>query len=574
MTPSLFLKHESRAARTPLRVAALCSVVGAGLLVGQYALLASVMADVVFAAAGLDAVWPRLQMVLALVVGRAVLVWMGERAAVAAAAMTKSNVRTALLDHLLALGPVRLASEASGDLSALVVDGVEALEPYFARFLPAMVTAAVIPLAILVVVAPLDWLSGVVLAVTAPLIPLFMVLIGKGAERLNQRQWARLARMSAHFLEVVQNLTTLKLFNASRREAEMVARVSEDYRLATMSVLRVAFLSALALEFFATVSIALVAVFIGFRLLAGTMEFQRGLFILLLAPEFYLPLRSLGAHYHARMEAIGAATRMVDILARPCPVASGAQVFLPRMVAVELEGVRLSYDGGRVGLDGLDLWLEPGTTTALVGASGSGKSSVVSVVLGLVQPQAGRMLVAGRPLEEVGLENWRRRLAWVPQRPYLFRGTIADNIRLGFDGAGDDAVRAAASLVGADGFISALPDGYAHPVGERGGGLSGGQVRLIALARAALRDASVLVLDEPTASLDAEAEQLAGEAVRRLAEGRIVLVVAHRLATVTGADHIAVLEGGRVVEQGRHAQLLDMDGVYAALIRAGEVETS
>lgn len=572
MTAQAFLKANRRPARTPLRVAALCAGGGAALLIGQYWLLASVMSDVVFAGAGLEAVGPRLQGVLALILGRAVLAWAAERAAVDAAARVKQGVRASLLDHLLALGPVRLAGERAGDLSALLVEGVEALEPYYARFLPAMASVALIPLAIWVVVAPLDWLSGVVFVLTAPLIPLFMVLIGKGAERLNQRQWARLARMSAHFLEVVQNLTTLKLFNASRREAEMVARVSEDYRLATMSVLRVAFLSALALEFFATVSIALVAVFIGFRLLAGDMAFQRGLFILLLAPEFYLPLRSLGAHYHARMEAVGAATRMVELLARPCPpLAAPPVAAVPALGAVEMQGVCLSYGAGRRALDGLDLRLEPGAITALVGASGAGKSSVLSVLLGFVAPHAGQVLVDGQPLTPSGLAVWRQHLAWVPQRPTLFRGTIADNIRLGWDAAGDDAVRAAARRVGADDFIAALPDGYHTRIGERGGGLSGGQVRLVALARAALRDAPLLILDEPTASLDAAAEERVAQAVRRLAQGRTVLVVAHRLATVQAADTIAVMANGRVVERGGHQQLARGDGAYAALLRDGGV---
>jgi len=290
--------------------AAGCSAANAVLLIVQYRLLASVVNDFLFDGQGLAAVWPRLWPVLILIAARALMVWGGDICAVAAAARIKQSVRMDLLGHLMALGPVPLKGERTGEVTALLVEGVEALEPYYARFLPAMTTVALVPIAVLAVVLPMDWLSGLVLAMTAPLIPLFMILIGKDAERLNQRQWAKLARMSAHFLEALQGLTTLKLFNASRREAEVIARVSEDYRLATMSVLKVAFLSALALEFFATLGVALVAVFIGFRLLSGSMGFERGFFILLLAPEFYLPLRSLGAHYHARMEAIGAATRL------------------------------------------------------------------------------------------------------------------------------------------------------------------------------------------------------------------------------------------------------------------------
>ncbi len=571
-TPSSFLRLRAGLSRRPLALAAGCGLVNAVLLIAQYWLLASVVHDVLMAGAGLDDVWPRLWPILGLVALRAATVWGGEAASAAAAARVKTDVREALLDRIMALGPVRLADRQTGELSALLVDGVEALEPYYARFLPAMMVAALVPAAILAVVAPTDWLSGVILAVTAPLIPLFMILIGRGAERLNQRQWARLARMSAHFLEVLQNLTTLKLFNASRREAEVIAKVSEDYRLATMSVLRVAFASALALEFFATVSIAMVAVFIGFRLLAGEMAFQRGFFVLLLAPEFYLPLRSLGAHYHARMEAIGAAGRMVDLLARPVPEQGRAK---PRggggPAAISFERVGLTYGDGRVGLDGADFRLEPGTVTALVGPSGAGKSSVVSLLLGFVRPSSGRILAGGQDLAGLDLDAWRRGLAWVPQRPYLFRGTIADNLRLDAAEASDGDLVRAARLTGAAGFIEALPDGYGHVVGERGVGLSGGQARLLALTRAALRVAPLLILDEPTASLDGAAEARIGDAVRALAPGRTVLVVAHRLETVRDAATILVLDRGRVAERGDHGSLMARDGLYAALVRDGEL---
>ncbi|MEW5728395.1 MAG: thiol reductant ABC exporter subunit CydD, partial [Pseudomonadota bacterium] len=554
---SSFLKSQVRSSRMPLGLAAGCSLVNGILLILQYWLLASVVGDVVFAGAGLDDAWPRLWPILAIVFIRAVVVWGTEAAAASAAARVKLAVRQAVLDRILALGPVRLADRQTGELAATLVDGVEALEPYYARFLPAMILAALVPSAILVVVAPADWLSGLILAVTAPMIPLFMVLIGKGAERLNQRQWARLARMSAHFLEVLQNLTTLKLFNASRREAEVIAKVSEDYRLATMSVLRVAFLSALALEFFATVSIALVAVFIGFRLLAGDMDFHRSFFVLLLAPEFYLPLRSLGAHYHARMEAIGAATRIVELMDRPVPPPGNRLPHPKAPVAVRFEAVGLIYGDGRMGLDGADFRLEPNTVTALVGPSGAGKSSVVSLLLGFVRPTTGRILVNGHDLGELDLLAWREAVTWVPQRPYLFRGTIADNLRLGAPEADDEALARAADLTGAASFIENLPDRYDHAIGERGIGLSGGQVRLLALTRAALRNTPLLILDEPTASLDRASEQRISAAVRALSQGRTILVVAHRLETVRDTPAILVFDRGRVAEHGDHRSLMD-----------------
>lgn len=566
---SSFLKHQAAPARRLLGLGAVCAAVNALLLILQYRLLADAVAGVVFDRLSSDALWPRLWPVLPLIGGRALVVWLGEAAAVTAAARVKQRVRADLMAHLLDLGPVRLAGERGGALAALLVDGVDSLEPYYARFLPAMLSVAVLPLAVLATVLPLDWKSALALALTAPLIPLFMVLIGKGAERLNQRQWSRLAWMSAHFLEAVQGLTTLKLFNASRREAEAIGRISQDYRLATMSVLRVAFLSALALEFFATLGVAVVAVLIGFRLLWGEVDFARGLFILLLAPEFYLPLRSLGAQYHARMEAIGVADSLAALLARPLPPEGNIVRPLTAAPEVVFDDVGLTYDDGRQGLAEASFRLAAGGLTALVGPSGAGKSSVVNLLLRFVEPTRGRIVIDGRPLADWAADSWRQGIAWVPQRPYLFRGDIADNIRLGMPDATPEAVVAAARLTGADTFIDAFPDGYDHPVWETGQGLSGGQRRLIALTRAALRNAPLLILDEPTASLDPASEARIAAALRRLAAERTVLMIAHRLDTVRMADAILVMERGRVVERGDHATLSAAGGLYGDLLRHG-----
>ncbi|PKU25360.1 thiol reductant ABC exporter subunit CydD [Telmatospirillum siberiense] len=572
---SAFLKARIPPVRRPLSLAAAAAAINAILLIFQYRLLATGVDAVLFAGRDLAGVWPSLWPIPGFILLRAAVVWAGDAAAGTAAARVKQSVRMDLLDHLMSIGPVPLREERAGALSTLLVEGVEALEPYYARFLPAMASVVLAPLAVLAAVLPEDWLSGLVLLLTAPLIPLFMILIGRGAERLNQRQWSKLARMGAHFLEAFQNLTTLKLFNASRREALLIARMSEDYRLAVMAVLRVAFLSALALEFFATLGVALVAVFIGFRLLDGGMGFERGFFVLLVAPEFYLPLRSMGAHYHARMEAVGAASGLIGLLAHPRPgrpsgSAEGGTGSVSAAPRVVFDAVHLVYGDGRKGLDGADFHLDPGSVTALVGPSGAGKSSVLSVLLGFVPPTAGCVRIDGTALTDMDPEEWRRLIAWVPQAPYLFRGTIADNIRLGFPDADDDAMAAAAGLTGAGDFIRSLPGGYGYEIAEGGGGLSGGQRRLIALTRAALRPAPLVILDEPTASLDRASEKMAGEAIRRFSAGRSVLVVAHRLETVRSADMILVMEGGRVVEQGRHDGLMAAGGLYAGLVRSGE----
>lgn len=543
-----FLRRRVASVRRPLALATLAQMANAALMILQYSLLATAIDRAISAGADLAALWPWLVWVPPIVLARAGLSWAAEAVALEAGAGVRRAVRAELAEKLFALGPVRLGGEQAGALSALLVDGIEALESYYTRFLPAMRNAVLIPLALLAVVMPLDGVSGLILLLTAPLIPLFMALIGSGAERLNRRQWARLARMGAHFLEMVQGLTILKLFNASKREADTVARIADEYRLATMAVLRVAFLSALALEFFATLGIALVAVLIGFRLLAGEIGFERGLFILLLAPEFYGPLRTLGTQYHARMEALGTAGTLAELLARslPPPLAAASASAPTSAPEIVFRAVRHDYGGGRVGLDGADFTIEAGRITALIGPSGAGKSTAVNLLLGFAAPTAGEILIDGTPVSAFDPQEWRRRIAWVPQRPHLFQGSIADNIRLGHPEADKAAVIAAAQAVGADRFIAALPEAYDTRLGEDGAGLSGGQARLVALARAALRDAPLLILDEPSASLDAESEAALTLALPALARGRTVLVIAHRPATIAAADRIVRLERGRV----------------------------
>ncbi|MEJ2687273.1 MAG: thiol reductant ABC exporter subunit CydD [Gammaproteobacteria bacterium] len=569
-----WLKQAGTQAARPLRGAVALGTGSGLLLLVQAWLLAGVVDAVVFRQQALSAVLPGLWALLGVFATRAVIAWLVEWISFRAAARIKVNLRRQLMDHVLALGPVQLIGERSGELANTITDGVEALEAYYSRYLPQMSLAVLVPLAILVVVFPLDWISGLVLLVTAPVIPLMMILIGKGAEALNQRQWRQLARLSAYFLDTLQGLTTLKLFNASRREAAVVARLSDDYRRSTMAVLRIAFLSSLALEFLATVSIALVAVLIGFRLLWGELGFQSGFLILLLAPEFYLPLRALGTHYHARMDAIGAAERMVELLeTAPAPRAQGAAPLeLAQPLNIQLNNVSFAYQADHPALDGVSFQLNHGDRVALVGPSGAGKTTVVNVLLGFVQPSAGQVLINGRPLGELDPDDWLRHVAWVPQHPRLFHGTVLENIRLGNPGADADAVREAARLALADEFIEVLPRGYRTVVGEGGQGLSGGQVQRLALARVFLKAAPLVLLDEPGANLDMESERKLNTAVARLASDRTTITIAHRLNTVRQADRILVLEQGRLVETGSHQELLDHHGLYRQLVYSyGEV---
>ncbi|WP_058558177.1 thiol reductant ABC exporter subunit CydD [Thiohalocapsa sp. ML1] len=578
------LKAQQPLAARWLKLSVGLGLFGGVLIILQAWLLAAVVDAVAFAGAGLGDVAPWLWPLVAIFLLRAAVAWGGEQTAFRAAAAVKLALRDRVVRHMQALGPAWLAGERSGALAEDLTRGIEGLQDYYARFLPAMTLTALIPLAILLVVLPLDWLSGLVMLFTAPFIPLFMILIGQGVEAVNQKNWKQLARMGAHFLDVIQGLTTLKLFNASRREADVIARISDDYRHSTMQVLRLAFLSSAVLEFFATLGIAIVAVFIGFRLYQLALpvpdflappeiSFFTGFFVLLLAPEFYLPLRSMGTHYHGRMEAIAAAERLVAILDAPLPTRAAAPLTLPAAapLAVRFDDVHFAYEPGREALAGVSFDIAPRQRIALVGPSGAGKSTVASLLLGFIAPTSGRVLIDMHALAELDLEDWRQRLAWVPQRPRLFVGSIAENIRLGRPEADDAAVREAAARAFAADFIEALPAGYDTPVGERGAGLSGGQIQRIAIARAFLRDARLVVLDEATASLDPASEAAVQRAVDALAAERSMLVIAHRLSTVRDADRILVIDGGRIVEQGDHATLSAQDGPYRRMVQLLEV---
>ncbi|WP_242445818.1 thiol reductant ABC exporter subunit CydD [Chromatium okenii] len=456
----------------------------------------------------------------------------------------------------------------------------------------------------------MDWLAGAVLLITAPMIPLFMILIGSGAEVRNQRQWKQLARMSAHFLDVIQGLTTLKLFGPAAAKSQLSPKFPMTTGSARCRCCGSRFLSSAVLEFFATVGIAIIAVFIGFRLYdmalpvppwfkVPDINFLHGLFVLMLAPEFYAPLRNLGTQYHARMAATAAAEQLIRVLEtnppnHPAPTnppnppllkggsstppfakdALSSPLFKKgglggiSSLAVRFETVHFSYEAGRDALHGLNLNIPAGQRIALVGTSGAGKTTIINLLLGFLTPTAGRIVVNDQDLAEINLADWRQHLAWVPQQPRLFQGSIADNIRLGAPAASFDAVREAARRARIDAFIDGLPDGYDSVVGERGAGLSGGQIQRIALARAFVRDAPLVILDEATANLDPESERLVQESIDELAQGRTLLVIAHRLATVRRADQILVLDQGQIVEQGTHVSLAAAGGRYARMIAA------
>jgi len=570
----LWLKSRKRDIRPALNRAVGLGLFAGWLIIVQAWLLARVVSEVIIEHRHLADVWAYLAAMLPIFALRFVLMRASENVAFEAAAQVRRDLRGRLYDHLQALGPLWLNRQSSGDLTNSIVVGIDALEAYYARYLPSMALTALVPLSILVFVLPQDWVSGLVLLVTAPLIPIFMILVGKGTETMNQQQWQLLARMSARFLDSLQGLTTLKLFGVSRHEAEVVAVLTEDYRIGTMKVLRVAFLSSVVLEFLSTLSIAMVAVFIGFRLFYGEMQFFNGFFVLLLAPEFYLPLRNMGTFYHARMEAIGAAQGLLKLL--DTPIAPHAQPSRGTLKLAAAQDVRIRFEAVTVryaddlapALDDLSFSAPARGLTALVGASGAGKSTALHALMALVQPAQGRILINDTPLSDLDPDDWLRHVAWVPQRPHVFEGTVRDNIALGQAPASHAAVERAARAAQAHDFIAALPQGYDTPLGERGMGLSGGQVQRLALARALLKPAPLVLLDEATAQLDAHTQAQVGEVILELARQRCVILAAHRLSTVLRADHVVVLDAGRVLEQGTPQALLAAGGAFAALVQA------
>jgi ATP-binding cassette subfamily C protein CydD len=559
------------------------ATVGFGVLAGALAVaqaycVSRVIGGVFLGGLNLGQVYEWLMVLLAIFGGKALLNWWSEAAANRAAAGAKKRLREPLVAHLLKLGPGYARGERTGELTNVATEGVEALDAYFSQYLPQVFLVVLVPLIVVAAVFSADVLSGVVLLVTAPVLPVFMALIGMMAEAVTKKQWKSMSLMSAHFLDVLQGLTTLKLFGRSGAQKGIIARITGKYRDATMGVLRVAFLSSLVLEIAATVSTAIIAVEVGLRLLYGKMPSDQAFFVLLLAPEFYMPFRSLGAKFHAAMSGGSAAARILDILeVKPLVQSPSLRERVPPLdnSRIVFEDVAYSYDvpgeaaqEARPALRGVSLTIEPGRRVALVGPSGAGKSTVAQLLLKFIEPSGGDIRVGERSLQTFSPAEWREQVAWVPQHPYLFNVSVAENIALGRPGASFDQIVGAARCAHIHDFIRTLPEGYDTVIGERGARLSGGQAQRIGLARAFLKNAPLLILDEATSNLDPEHEALIMAASARLMEGRTVLTIAHRLPTVAGADLVVVLEDGKVSQVGGHAALLNAGGLYSRLVQA------
>jgi ATP-binding cassette subfamily C protein CydD len=565
------LLRYASAARGYLITTVALGLIGAGLILAQAGLLARALAAAATGtgAAALAGTLIALAMVL---LARAAASYGGEVTALRAAAAVKSQLRGRLIDRALALGPGWLGGQRDGELATLATRGLDGLDAYFARYLPQLVLACLVPLAVLIRVAMADWLSAVIIAVTLPVVPVFAILVGLHTSARTQRQWALLGRLGGHFLDVVEGLPTLRVFGRGRAQEATIAELTGKYRVATMATLRIAFLSAFVLELAATLATALVAVEVGLRLLGGHLGYETALLVLLLTPEAFLPLRNASAQFHASIEGATAARRVFEVLETPLPpgqaaTAGGDDVDLDlRRQVIVLDRVTLAYPGRPApALDGVSLEIRPGDHIIVTGPSGAGKSSLLGLLLRFAEPTGGTIEVAGTGLSNVGVAAWRDQLAWVPQRAHLFDDTVAANIALGRPGASLADIRAAAGLAGADQFIAKLEAGYQTPVGERGLRLSSGQRQKIAIARAFLRDAPLLLLDEPTAHLDPFSAGQVQESITALMAGRTVVHVTHGRAGHAPATRQLVLEGGRV------AGLSAARGPEGGELRAGEL---
>lgn len=559
-----------------------------GVIIGQQVVPLTDNAQTISSSVSLDTYTPHFIALIALMLLRALLAYGRERASFEAGKRLRGHIRAAVMDKLTKLGPAFIKGKPAGSWASIVLEQVEDLQDFYARYLPQISLAGFIPVLILAAVFPINWAAGLILLLTAPLIPMFMILVGMGAADANRKNFSALARLSGHFMDRLKGLSTLKLFHRGDAELKVIASASEEFRSRTMSVLRMAFLSSAVLEFFAAVSIAVLAVYFGFSYLGhldfgyygahanissstdpdmGGIPFSlfTGLFILILAPEFYQPLRDMGTHYHAKAQAIGAAEALITLLEHPEPEFVG-HFRINSIETLSADNLEVfSVDGTRL-LGPLSFELKEGERLALVGPSGAGKTSLLNALLGFL-PYKGHLLINGHELSALDLAHWRQHLAWLGQEPQLFHGTVRDNVALADPTLPDDTLWHLLAEANIGDFVKAQPLGLDAPVGEQSSGLSVGQAQRIALARALGQQASLFVLDEPTASLDSQSEQAVSSALNRAMAGKMCIMVTHRLDQLDQMDTILVLDKGLIVQRGDFTTLSDTHGLFQTLLR-------
>lgn len=550
------------------------ALAGGGLTIFQAWILAGIIDQVHLGNSVLDDVSQSLILLVFVVLIRAALVYVNEYGALLVSERIKASLRENLTAKVLRLGPGFIQQNRAGELSYTLTQAVDALDAFYSQYMPQIIIALVLPIGILSVVFPLDLLSAIILLLTAPLIPVFMVLIGRTTEALTRRQFSAFSRMSAFFLDTIRGLAELKNLGQSQNHAARLDQVSERYRDATLKVLRISFLSALVLELAATLSVAVIAVQIGIRLLYGQIEFHQAFFLLIIAPEFYLPLRQLGARFHSAQNAVSAARRIFEILDQPDlenPTIEISREILPEDLFtspfdIRFENVSFAYHGRETdAVSSVSFILKSGETTAVVGLNGSGKSTLAALLLRFIQPDTGRILYNGFDIQYIPVQKWRAGIAWLDQQPILFNDSLRNNLHLSNPDATEEQMVQAVKNSQLAEVISSLPNGYDTLIGENAFRLSGGQAQRLGLSRAFLKNAPLMILDEPTSHLDAILENELEESLAKLHANRTCLIIAHRKATAISADQVVYMQNGFVAGFGKHDDLMISSISYAQL---------
>ncbi len=553
--------------RKPFIVSIISGILAAGMLVAQAFYLSQVIDSAFIQKSGIERLLLPLALFALFSTLRMAFNWFSHTEANRGTLIIRKKVFTRLTSTVGALGPIYAKSVQSGRLSTTLLKGVEALDAYYSQYIPQIFFALFTPLLIAGTIMPDDPISGGILLLTAPLIPLFMILIGKSASAMTEKQWKTMSRMSGFFLDVLQGLPTLKLFAQSKRQHDAIEESGESFRHATMRVLKVAFLSSLTLELVGTIGTAIIAVGIGLRLMAGQLTFQHALFVLILTPDFYLPLRQLGTKFHAGMEGVSASKEIFAILDQNVPATVQQTPFAVQESAgkrpILFSDVSYTYPGGsRAALEGINITIPAGKTTAIIGPSGAGKSTLINLLLRFQEPGEGGITIDGNPIHAIPLEAWHKQISWVPQHPYLFNATLRENILLAKPEASAEEMEGALKRSGLTTFIGSLPSGLETMIGEQGARLSGGEGQRVALARAFLKNAPLLILDEPTSHTDPELEAALRSSIQELMRGRTTVIIAHRLETIRSADQIIVVSQGKITQYGTHEELIANGGFY------------
>lgn len=551
-----------------LRITFLFSLIAVCTILFAYT-LAATTAQVFLGKASFQEVVPLLTVLLLSACGKVALRWHADVVAHDLTLIIQKSLQARLLQALSLSGPIAISEAKTGELLTCFTEGIDQLDNYFAKFLPQFIAAIIIPLIILCIIIPIDYWSAIIFLFTAPLIPIFMMLIGQRAEAANRQQWLTLTTISNKFLDLLEGLTTLRIFNQSASQKQNIAQMSDCFRVATLKVLRVAFLSAFALELTATLSIAFIAVTVGLRLIDDQIDFKTAFFLLILAPEFYQPLRNLGSSFHTAMTGVAAAHKIFSFISdstQPITDQSTKIAIPPMNMTVEFKAVHYSYQTAREkALHGLTFTAPANQHTAILGWSGSGKSTILQLLLGFDRNYQGDILLGGVSIKNIGPQELRSYSAYLPQSPHIFAMTVAENISIAKPTATLEEIIVAAKQAHIHEVVSNLKHGYATLLGEGGQQLSGGQKQRIAIARAFLKNAPILLLDEPTAALDSKTAQQIDDALALLMQGRTVITITHRIISATQADHIIVLQDGKTIEEGTYTELLDNHSHLATL---------